>query len=194
MGGSVVGADGKSRCWWANPANERYVRYHDCEWGVPAHDDRRLFEMLVLEGFQAGLSWECVLNKREGFRRAFDGFDVEKVAAYDEAKVEELMGDASIIRNRSKIRAAVSNARVFRDIQREFGSFDAYIWKWTDGAVVHERGEMSSPLSDAVSADLRRRGMKYVGTTIVYAYLQSVGVVESHEEGCFLAPASNSAL
>ena len=182
-------ADGKCRCVWANPANDRYLRYHDEEWGVPVHDDGRLFEMLVLESFQAGLSWECVLNKREAFRRAFDGFDLERVCAYDEAKMEALACDPGIIRNRRKIRAAVCNARVFRQIAGECGSFAAYLWGFTGGSVVHERGKTRSALSDAISKDLRQRGMSFVGTTIVYAYLQAVGVIEAHDEGCFLAQA-----
>ena len=180
-------ADGKMRCPWANPKNERYIRYHDEEWGVPVRDDRRLFEMLILECFQAGLSWECVLNKREAFRRAFDGFDLEAVCAYGEEKLSALQQDCGIIRNRLKLRAAVTNARVFRAIRQECGSFAAYLWRWTDGQVVHERGRSSSPLSDAVSGDLKRRGMKFVGTTVVYAYLQAVGVICPHEADCFLA-------
>lgn len=178
--------DGRPRCRWANPENPRYLHYHDCEWGVPVHDDRQLFEMLILEGFQAGLSWECVLNKREAFRRAFDDFDWEKVAAYDADKCAALAQDASIIRNKRKIAAAVENARAFAAIRREYGSFDAYLWQWTGGKTICEQGKATSPLSDAISADLRRRGMKFVGSTIVYAYLQAVGVLWSHEEGCFL--------
>ncbi len=178
--------DGRPRCRWANPDNPRNLHYHDREWGVPVHDDRLLFEMLILEGFQAGLSWECVLNKRDAFRRAFDDFDWEKVAAYDAGKCEALAADASIIRNRRKIAAAVGNARVFGAIRREWGSFDAWLWHWTRGQTVREQGKCSSPLSDAVSADLRRRGMKFVGTTIIYSYLQAVGVLWSHEPGCFL--------
>ena len=178
--------DGKGRCAWANPRNPAYLAYHDEEWGVPSHDDGHLFEMLVLECFQAGLSWECVLKKRAAFRRAFDGFDLESVCAYGPSDVKRLMGDAGIVRNRRKIEAAIGNARVFRSIREERGSFDAYLWSWTDGVVVHEEGLASSPLSDAVSADLRRRGMRFVGTTIVYAYLQAVGVIRSHEKGCFL--------
>lgn len=179
-------ADGKTRCGWANPKNERYVRYHDEEWGVPVHDDHKLFEMLVLECFQAGLSWECVLNKQEAFRRAFDNFDLERVAAYGEEKLAALQSDPDIIRNRLKIRAAVTNARVFREIQREHGSFSDYLWGWTGGKVLYEKGLANSPLSDRVSKDLKKRGMKFVGTTVVYAYLQAVGVIYSHDEGCFL--------
>ena len=179
--------DGRTRCCWANPKNERYVRYHDEEWGVPVHDDRKLFEMLTLECFQAGLSWECVLNKRDAFREAFDGFDLEKVCAYDEDKLEMLRKDPGIIRNRLKIQAAVTNAQLFREIQKECGSFSAYLWHWTDGRVVHETGRTSSELSDHISKDLKKRGMKFVGTTVIYAYLQAVGVACSHEQGCFLA-------
>lgn len=179
-------ADKKMRCIWANPQNERYIRYHDEEWGVPVYDDRKLFEMLILESFQAGLSWECVLNKREHFCRAFDDFDLEKVCAYTEEKMLELQQNSNIIRNKLKIRAAVNNARIFRDIQKEYGSFSEYIWHWTEGKVVYERGLANSALSDAVSLDLKKRGMKFVGTTIIYAYLQAVGVINSHEEGCFL--------
>ena len=180
-------SDGKTRCRWANPDNPRYLRYHDEEWGVPVHDDRKLFEMLVLEGFQAGLSWECVLNKRDAFIRAFDGFDVEVVSAYGEEKIAALREDAGIVRNRAKIAAAITNAQVFRAIQAEWGSFDAYLWHWTDGEALRETGLASSPLSDAISKDLKRRGMKFVGTVIVYAYLQAVGIIDSHEPGCFLA-------
>lgn len=179
-------ADGKKRCSWANPKNPRYVQYHDAEWGVPVHDDQRLFAMLILENFQAGLSWECVLNKREAFLRAFDGFDARTIAAYGEDKLAALEGDPGIIRNRRKISAAVQNARVFLDIQREWGSFDRYLWRWTGGRTIFETGLTHSPLSDALSADLKKRGMKFVGTVIVYAYLQAVGVVNSHEPDCFL--------
>ena len=175
--------DKKIRCWWANPKNETYIHYHDKEWGVPVYDDRLLFEMLVLEGFQAGLSWECVLNKREEFRLAFDNFDLEMVCGYQEDDVERLMKNPGIIRNRRKIQAAVKNAWVFREIQREFQSFSNYLWQWTGGEVIYEKGKTCSELSDKVSKDLKKRGMKFVGTTIIYAYLQAVGVIYSHETG-----------
>ena len=178
--------DKKIRCWWANPKNETYIHYHDKEWGVPVYDDRLLFEMLVLEGFQAGLSWECVLNKREAFRLAFDNFDLEMVCGYQEDDVEKLMKNPGIIRNRRRIQAAVKNAWVFREIQREFQSFSNYLWQWTEGEVIYEKGKTCSELSDKVSKDLKKRGMKFVGTTIIYAYLQAVGVIYSHETGCFL--------
>ncbi len=178
--------DGKRRCFWANPKNERYVRYHDEEWGRPVHDDSKLFEMLLLECFQAGLSWECILNKREGFRRAFAGFNLEKVCAFTAEDVERLMQDAAIIRHRRKIEAAIGNARVFRAIQQEFGSFDRYLWQWTGNQSLREYGRTTSPVSDALSKDLKKRGMKFVGSTTLYSYLQAVGIIESHEPGCFL--------
>ena len=178
--------DGKMRCSWANPKNDRYIHYHDEEWGVPVYDDHKLFEMLILECFQAGLSWECVLNKREAFRAAFDGFDPEAICAYDEEKLESLRNNSGIIRNRLKIQAAVTNARAFLEIQREYESFAKYLWHWTEGKVIYETGQTYSPLSDAISADLKKRGMKFVGTTVIYAYLQAVGVICSHDAGCFL--------
>ena len=178
--------DGKIRCTWANPKNERYISYHDEEWGVPVHDDHKLFEMLILECFQAGLSWECVLNKRDAFREAFDGFDLEVVCRYGEDKINALMNNTGIIRNRLKIHAAVTNAQAFRKIQQEYGSFSNYLWNWTDNKVIYETGQTRSNLSDTISKDLKKRGMKFVGTTVIYAYLQAVGVINSHDEGCFL--------
>ena len=154
--------------------------------GQTVHDDHMLFEMLILENFQAGLTWECVLNKREAFRRAFDGFDLRKVASYSEEKLTALQADSGIIRNRLKIRAAVVNAQVFQKIQQEWGSFDRYLWHWTEKKIIQEVDKVSSPLSDAVSKDLKKRGMKFVGTIIIYAYLQAVGVINSHESICFL--------
>lgn len=165
------------------------IRYHDEEWGIPCHDDRVLFEFLLLEGFQAGLSWACILNKRENFRRAMDGFDPVKIAEYGEEKIEELLADASIVRSLRKLMAAVGNARAFLAIQREFGSFDAYLWGFTSGQVVREHAlpmPASTELSDRISSDLKKRGMKYVGTVIVYSFLQAVGVVDDHEPGCYL--------
>lgn len=183
-------ADGKRRCFWANPKNPLYIKYHDEEWGVPVHDDRKLFEMLLLESFQAGLSWETILNRRENFRKAFDNFDPGKVASYGEKKIESLRQDGGIIRNRLKIRTAVGNAKAFLEIQKEWKTFDAYLWHWTGGKTIHETGLASSPLSDTISKDLKKRGMKFVGTTIIYAYLQAVGVINSHEKGCFLGEGS----
>ena len=174
------------RCRWCNGKNPRYVEYHDHEWGQPEHDDHRLYEMLLLESFQAGLSWECILNKREAFRKAFDNFDVEAVAAYDEERQALLAQDPGIVRNKLEIRAAVGNARIFRSIQAEYGSFDKYIWGFTHGATLYECGLATSPWSDAISQDLQRRGMKFVGSTIIYSLLQAIGIINSHEEGCFL--------
>ncbi len=181
--------DGKTRCFWANPKNMRYIRYHDEIWGVPVYDDQKLFEMLILECFQAGLTWECVLNKQEAFREAFDNFDPEKICAYDEEKLESLRQNPGIIRNRLKIRAAVVNAGLFREIQKEYKSFSNYLKHWSGGKVIYETGLASSPLSDRISGDLKKRGMKFVGTTIIYAYLQAVGVIYSHEKECFLCRA-----
>lgn len=178
--------DNKKRCSWCNLKNERYVKYHDEEWGIPLHDDQKLYELLILEVFQAGLSWECVLNKREGFRVAFDSFDIEKILAYDDAKKQELMNDPTIIRNRLKINAAIKNSIAFKEIQKEFGSFDRYIWSFTDNQVIKEpfTERTTSPLSDAVSADLKRRGMTFVGSTVVYSFLQAIGVINGHAKDC----------
>ncbi len=174
-----------NRCWWVNLKNPLYVEYHDKEWGVPVHSDKKLFEMLLLEFFQAGLSWECVLNKREGFREAFDGFDVEKISRYDDEKCNSLLS-APIIRNKLKIKASVENSRVFLQIQKEFGSFDAYIWGFSNVQVIRESCDIrtTSPLSDEISKDLKKRGMKFVGSTVIYAYLQSIGVYDAHLKGC----------
>lgn len=177
------------RCSWVDEKSDIYVKYHDEEWGVPKHDDRELFELLVLESFQAGLSWLTVLKKREAFREAFDNFDVEKVAKYDDKKVAELLENPQIIRSKSKINSAIGNAKIFIEIQHEFGSFSNYIWGFTDNKVIkNTTGELfvSSPLSDKVSKDLKSRGMKYVGTVIIYSYLQAIGVLNDHEKGCFL--------
>ena len=178
--------DEKCRCRWCNMKNPAYIEYHDKEWGVPEYDERMLFELLILEGFQAGLSWECVLHKRPYFKEAFDNFDVKKVAVYDEKKIETLLQNKNLIRNRRKMNAAVTNAKIFQEIQKEYGTFCKYIWHFTDGAVVYEVDKTSSELSDTISKDLKKRGMKFVGTTIIYSYLQAIGVIYSHEEGCFL--------
>ena len=174
----------ENRCTWAG-SDEIYIKYHDEEWGVPTHDDRELFEMLVLESFQAGLSWITILKKRENFRRAFDDFDVRKVADYDEAKVEELRLNEGIIRHKGKINAAVNNAQVFIEIQDEFGSFDKYIWGFTDGEIIKAEFLTESELSRHISKDLKKRGMKFVGPTIIYSYLESIGVIDNHQECCF---------
>ena len=175
-----------NRCFWCNLKNPLYIAYHDREWGIPRFDDPYLFEMLLLESFQAGLSWECVLNKRENFRRAFDGFDATRIAAYGEDKLAQLRSDPGIIRNRLKIRAAVTNAQVFLSIEQEYGSFLYYLRQFWDGETVFDSTSTHSPLSDAISADLTRRGMKFMGTTIVQSFLQAIGVINAHEPGCGL--------
>ena len=176
----------KKRCFWCNLKNPKYVEYHDGEWGVLRCDDKYLYEMLILESFQAGLSWECVLNKRDAFREAYDGFDADKVCLYGEAKIAELLNNKGIIRNRSKIAASVNNSRIFKETVAEFGSFYEYLKGFFGGKVVYETGKTTSELSDAISADLQKRGMKYVGSTIVYSYLQAVGIIYSHERDCYL--------
>ncbi|MFV0636835.1 DNA-3-methyladenine glycosylase I [Mitsuokella sp. WILCCON 0060] len=182
----TVWQDGKERCFWANPKNERYVRYHDEEWGVPVHDDKKLFELLLLECFQAGLSWECVLNKREGFRQAFAGFDLDKVCDFTEEDVDQLAANPAIIRHRRKIEAAIGNARVFRKIAEEYGSFSKYLWQWTDGKVIYDHVSTTSSISDALSKDLKKRGMKFVGSTTIQSYLQAAGLINAHLPECFL--------
>lgn len=176
------------RCHWVDENSPIYIKYHDEEWGVPKYDDKELFELLVLESFQAGLSWITVLKKREDFRIAFDNFDVKKVASYDETKVNELLNNEKIIRSRGKINSAINNAKIFIDIQKEFGSFTNYIWGFTNNQVVKNSSDVlpvSTPLSDKISKDLKKRGMKYVGTIIIYSYLQAIGVVDDHEKDCF---------
>ena len=174
------------RCFWANPRNPLYIKYHDEEWGQPVHDDAKLLDLLILECFQAGLSWECVLNKREAFRKAFDGFDRDTILAYDEIKVDELMSTSGIIRNRAKIKAAISNISVFKSIQAEFGSFDAYLSGFCPKEPIFDHTSTTSTISDALSADLRKRGMKFVGSTTIHAFLQSIGVFNSHYPDCYL--------
>jgi DNA-3-methyladenine glycosylase I len=177
------------RCHWATSL--RMIEYHDREWGLPVHDDRTLFEFLILEGAQAGLSWETILNKRENYRKAFDRFDAAKIAVYDRAKFRELMGNRGIVRNRRKIEAAILNARAFLAVRDEFGSFERYIWQFApkeakkgrEASSVHPPS--SSPESDAMSKDLKRRGFRFVGTTICYAFMQAVGMVNDHRSDCF---------
>lgn len=182
-----------SRCLW--PANDTLmIQYHDEEWGVPVHDDAKHFEFIVLDTFQAGLSWKTILHRREKFRKAFDEFNYRKIARYNEDKVQELLQDAGIIRNQLKVRATITNAQAFMKVQKEFGSFDAYVWQFTGGKTQHnrlrEQGAIraNSPESDALSKDLYRRGFKFVGSTIVYAYMQAAGMVNDHLHHCFRFP------
>ena len=173
------------RCKWCNLNNPEYIDYHDNEWGIPNFDERYLFEMLILESFQAGLSWECVLKKREYFRVAFDNFDINKIIKYDDNKVNELLNNEKIIRNKLKIKASVNNAKIFKKIQIEYGSFYNYLKKFVNNTI-YEIGFTSSKLSDSISKDLTLRGMKFVGTTIIYSYLQAIGIIYSHDKECFL--------
>ena len=179
-----------TRCEWGS-SNELMIKYHDEEWGVPLYDDQKLFEFLVLEGFQAGLSWQIIMNKRENFRKAFDHFDVQKVAKYDERKIEEMLQDAGIIRNKAKILGTVNNAKCFIEVQREFGSFSNYMWRFVNNKpVVNGFTRMNqipstSSLSDEVSKDLKKRGFKFVGSTVIYSHLQATGVVNDHMVHCF---------
>ena len=177
----------KKRCRWCNSGNPLYVSYHDNEWGVPCHDDHALYELFILESFQAGLSWEIVLNKREHFREVYDGFDIDKVCEYGEEKIALLLADKGIIRNKLKIKASIKNSCIFREIQKEYGSFDEYIWGFTGGEIIYENDPAvtTSPLSDAISKDLKKRGMDFVGSTIIYSFLQAIGIINAHEDGCF---------
>ncbi len=178
-----------TRCAWA--ATPLGIAYHDAEWGVPLHDDRALFEFLILEGAQAGLSWELILNRRESYREAFDGFDPAIVAAYDDAKAAELLANPGIVRNRQKVASAIGNARAFLDVQREFGSFDAYVWGFVDGTPIRNAWQSmdqvpaTTPLSESMSRDLRRRSFRFVGPTICYAFMQATGMVNDHTTDCF---------
>jgi len=189
----------KKRCIWASGLDDpEYIRYHDEEWGRPSHDDRHLFEMLILEGAQAGLSWSTILHKRDNYRKAFAGFDPKKVARIDAKRRAALLKDPGIVRNRLKIESTVTNAQAFLAVQKDFGSFDSYLWAFVDGKPViaprvpGERLPASTPLSDQISKDLKKRGFRFVGTTIIYAYLQAVGVVNDHGKDCFLAPKTKS--
>ena len=178
----------KRRCKWVNLNNPLYVFYHDKEWGIPNYNDDYMFEFLILESFQAGLSWECVLNKREEFKKAFDNFDYNKISNYDKNKILELCKNEKIIRNKLKINAAVNNAKIFIKIQMEFGSFSKYIWSFTNNEVVKNidnNFKTTSNLSDNISIDLKKRGMKFVGSTIIYSYLQAIGIINDHELECY---------
>lgn len=175
-----------NRCKWCNLKNSKYIEYHDNEWCKLNLDDKYLFEMLILESFQAGLSWECVLNKRESFKECYDNFDLDKVCNYDEIKINELINNKDIIRNKLKIRASINNAKVFKDIISEYGSFHNYLKQFTDDKIIYEIDKTTNELSDKISNDLIKRGMKFVGSTIIYSYLQAIGIIYSHDKDCFL--------
>ena len=181
----------KNRCAWCENTFNQYVRYHDEEWGVPVHDDQIQFEFLTLESAQAGLSWSTILKKREGYRQAFADFDVQKVARFDEQKVQQMLNNPDIVRNELKVRSAINNAQKFIEIQNEFGSFDEYIWSFVDGQPIHnswkntEEVPATTPLSDRFSKDLKQRGFKFVGSTTMYAHLQATGLVNDHVVSCF---------
>lgn len=177
----------KKRCFWCNLKNPIYVAYHDNEWGIFPEDEQKLYELFILETFQAGLSWECILNKREHFRKAYGGFVLDRVCAYGDEKIDELMQDAGIIRNRAKIKASINNSRVYKAITEEFGSFKTYLDSFTSGKNIREPDVRitTSPLSDAISKDLKKRGMTFVGSTTIYAFLQAVGIVNAHQQECF---------
>ena len=176
----------KTRCKWCNLKNPIYIKYHDEEWCQLNLDEQYLFEMLILESFQAGLSWECVLNKREDFRKAYDDFDIDKICNYDNEKIQSLLLNEKIIRNKSKINASINNSRIFKNIQKEYGTFYNYIKKFTKGNTFYEIDKTTSELSDKISEELKKKGMKFVGSTIIYSYLQAIGVIYSHDKECFL--------
>lgn len=176
----------EKRCKWCNLNNPKYIEYHDNEWCKPNFDDKYLFEMLILESFQAGLSWECVLNKRDDFRRAYDNFDIDKICNYDDTKIQELLNNDKIIRNKLKIKASITNSKIFKSIQNEYGSFYNYLKTFMNQDVIYETDVTTNDLSDNISNDLRKRGMKFVGSTIIYSYLQAIGVIYSHDDGCYL--------
>lgn len=173
------------RCAWCNLNNKIYVNYHDKEWGVLNLDDAYLFEMLILELFQAGLSFECVLNKREYFKEAYDNFDIRKIILYDENKINKLMNNKNIIRNKRKIEASINNAKIFNNIKDEYGSFYNYLKTFTNDKVIYENDKTTSKLSDTISSDLKSRGMKFIGSVIIYSYLQAIGIINSHEKDCY---------
>ena len=174
------------RCKWCNLNNPKYIEYHDNEWCKPNFDDKYLFEMLILESFQAGLSWECVLNKREDFRKAYDNFDIDKICNYDNTKIQGLLNNDKIIRNKLKIKASITNSKIFKSIQNEYGSFYNYLKTFMNQDIIYETDATTNDLSDNISNDLRKRGMRFVGSTIIYSFLQAVGIIYSHDKECFL--------
>ena len=179
------------RCKWCNTKNSKYIEYHDNEWCKTNYDDKYLYEMLILESFQAGLSWECVLNKRESFRKAYDEFDIEKVCLYNDSKIEELLNNKDIIRNKLKIKASINNSKIFKNIADEYGTFHNYLKKFTEDKVIYEIEKTTNNLSDSISKDLQKRGMKFVGSTIIYSYLQAIGTIYSHDKECYLYKSPN---
>ena len=174
------------RCRWRNLNNFKYIEYHDNEWCKPNFDDNYLFEMLILESFQAGLSWECILNKRENFKQAFDNFDVYKICNYNDEKIKKLLENKSIIRNKQKINATINNSKIFIKIKNEYGTFYNYLKTFTNNKIIYETNKNTNLLSDKISKDLKKRGMKFVGSTIIYSYLQAIGIIYSHDKECFM--------
>ena len=174
------------RCSWCNLKNEKYIKYHDEEWGVQNFNDRYLLEMLILESFQAGLSWECILNKRESFRISYDNFDIDKICKYNNSKINELINNKDIVRNKLKIKASINNTKIFKSIVEEYGNFYNYLKMFSKGKIIYETDKTTNNLSDSISKDLKKRGMKFVGSTIIYSYLQAIGIIYSHEKECFL--------
>lgn len=180
-----------NRCKWCNLNNELYIKYHDNEWCKLNKDDNYLFEMLILESFQAGLSWECILNKRESFRKSYDNFNIDKIINYDETKINELLNNKNIIRNKLKINASINNTKIFKSIQNEYGSFYNYLRCFTKDKIIYECDKTTNYLSDTISKDLIKRGMKFAGSTIIYSYLQATGFIYSHDKECFMYKESN---
>lgn len=176
----------KPRCTWCNPTNPKYIKYHDEEWGKPIHNDEYLLEMLILESFQAGLSWECILNKREYFKEAYDNFNIDKIINYDITKINELLNNKNIIRNKLKIQASINNTKIFKQIQKEYKTFDNYLTTFTNNKIIYDSTSTTSPLAQKISKDLTQRGMKYVGATIIHSYLQAIGIINSHQKNCYL--------
>ena len=179
-----------TRCKWCNLKNPKYIEYHDNEWCVPNFDDKYLYEMLILESFQAGLSWECILNKRESFKKAYDNFDIDKVCAYDNNKIEELLNNKDIIKNKLKINASINNSKIFKEIVNEYGTFYNYLRTFTGDKTIYETNKTTNVLSDRISNDLQKKGMKFVGSTIIYSYLQAIGIIYSHDKECYLYKSS----
>ena len=173
------------RCKWCNPKNKKYIEYHDNEWGEITHDDKHLYETFILETFQAGLSWECILNKREEFRKAYDNFEIEKVINYDEKKTQELLDNPKIIRNKLKVKASITNSKIFKKLQEEYGSFYNYLMTFTNNKTTYEIDKTTNEISDKISKDLQKRGMSFVGSVTIYSFLQAVGIINSHEKECY---------